>query len=137
MSFILWKRNERMKFVKLMLIYISVAGASFLSTGLIMQFLNSSSNGGVTNVKVKDKGYWGVDNELVVVYSAEWCPSCSSLKSYLKEKDIVYKNFDIDENSDAKEKLLDRSKKIPLIIVNDTMIEGFNKKALEKVFSKL
>jgi len=40
--------------------------------------------------------------ERVVLYSTSWCPYCKKAKAYLKQKGIVFSEYDIEKNAAAK-----------------------------------
>lgn len=63
----------------------------------------------------------------VVLYATDWCGYCKQTKRFLDSKGIPFKEFDIENDAEARktyEALGGRG--IPLIDVNGTLIRGFN-----------
>ncbi len=120
--------------VKQFTMYILIAISSVLVTHLFLNFIHNDQQGATvlpSTINVKD---WELPNNDsgIVIYTASWCSACSALKSYLNERDIKYANVDIEKVAGIKDKLnTNNLKKIPLIVINGTMIEGFDIKLLE------
>jgi glutaredoxin len=69
----------------------------------------------------------------ILVYSASWCNACNELKDYLSNNNIEYNNIDIDEDKSAMTRLGKWGLTgIPVIIIKDNLIQGFNQKLLDK-----
>jgi glutaredoxin len=69
----------------------------------------------------------------ILVYSASWCNACNELKDYLSNNNIQYNNIDIDEDKSAMKRLGEVGLTgIPVIIIKDNLIQGFNQKLLDK-----
>ena len=73
----------------------------------------------------------------VVVYSLPTWPECKRTKEYLSEKGFSYIDQDV---SEGKQKLMEVFKKsgqlsVPVILVDDSMLVGFNKSELDKLLS--
>ena len=65
---------------------------------------------------------------MVIIYSAEWCGPCVYAKKLLNEKNIQYKEIDIEKNNISRgdlEKMTGGST-VPQIIINDNCIGGFD-----------
>ncbi|HGM5552357.1 TPA: glutaredoxin family protein [Pseudomonas putida] len=63
----------------------------------------------------------------VVLYATDWCGYCKQTKRFLDSKGILFKEFDIEKDAEARkayEALGGRG--IPLIDVNGTLIRGFD-----------
>lgn len=67
----------------------------------------------------------------VVLYGTPTCPYCGQARAYLKERGIAFADYDLTTSPQAKEafgKL--EGKGVPLLLVGDRRIEGFNQKAI-------
>ena len=65
---------------------------------------------------------------MVIIYSAEWCGPCLYAKKLLNEKNIQYKEIDIEQNDISREDLekMTGGSTVPQIIINDKCIGGFD-----------
>ena len=78
------------------------------------------------------------DSDKVEIYVTEWCPHCSSLERYLKEKKVAYQRYDIEKDSSARQ----RYKKlggagVPLARVGSKILRGFDSQALDAALNKV
>ena len=66
---------------------------------------------------------------MVIIYSAEWCGPCAYAKKLLDEKNIQYKEIDIEKNNISRQDLekMTGGLTVPQIIINDQCIGGFDK----------
>ncbi|MFA6618743.1 MAG: thioredoxin family protein [Candidatus Neomarinimicrobiota bacterium] len=71
----------------------------------------------------------------VTVYSTPTCSWCNTLKNYLKEKKIVYRDVDISRDAKAAEDLLQRSgqRGVPQTDINGRIVLGFDKVKLNEL----
>tara|TARA_Y100000589_G_scaffold149194_1_gene142444 strand:- start:15 stop:269 length:255 start_codon:yes stop_codon:yes gene_type:complete len=63
----------------------------------------------------------------VEIYTWETCPFCIRAKSLLNKKNITYKEYKIDGDQEAREKMAKRangSRTLPQIFINDICIGG-------------
>jgi len=68
----------------------------------------------------------------VVMYTTSHCPACKAAKQFLAQKGVPYEEIDVETSRDgaqAFQKLGGRG--VPLILVGDKKMEGFNAQALE------
>tara|TARA_B100001250_G_scaffold173715_1_gene149472 strand:+ start:496 stop:738 length:243 start_codon:yes stop_codon:yes gene_type:complete len=65
---------------------------------------------------------------MVIIYSAEWCGPCVYAKKLLNEKNIQYKEIDIEKNDISRKDLekMTGGSTVPQIIINDKCIGGFD-----------
>ena len=63
----------------------------------------------------------------IVIYSADWCPSCVSAKRFLEEKNIPYEEVNIDSQGISRNRLVELHGRlaIPTIVVNEKVIGGY------------
>lgn len=72
------------------------------------------------------------DND-VILYGVSWCPHCQHARQYFKVKGINFKDYDVEESAQYRkefEKL--GGDGYPLIFINGTRIDGFDKEEVEK-----
>ena len=65
---------------------------------------------------------------MVIIYSAEWCGPCVYAKKLLNEKNIQYKEIDIEKNDISRKDLekMTGGSTVPQIIINNKCIGGFD-----------
>lgn len=70
----------------------------------------------------------------VIIYSTPTCPYCNMAKEFFKENKIKYEEFDVSTNEDKKDEMIEKSGQmgVPVIIIGDKIIIGFDKKAIKK-----
>ena len=63
----------------------------------------------------------------IVIYSADWFPSCVSSKRFLEEKNIPYEEVNIDSQGISRNRLVELTGRlaIPTIVVNEKVIGGY------------
>lgn len=71
----------------------------------------------------------------VKVYSTPTCPYCIRAKSYLQQKGIVFDNYDVSADESKLEEMVKISGQmgVPVIVVNDKVIVGFDRERLEQL----
>jgi glutaredoxin len=68
----------------------------------------------------------------VVMYTTSHCPACKAAKQYLAQKGVSYEEIDVETSRDGQQafqKLGGHG--VPLILVGDKRMEGFNSQALD------
>ena len=70
----------------------------------------------------------------ITVYSTPTCPYCKMVKEFLNEKGVEFKEIDVSTDRDAVKTIVEKSGQmgVPQIEINDKIIVGFNKEALER-----
>jgi glutaredoxin-like YruB-family protein len=70
----------------------------------------------------------------VVVYTAEWCPWCHRAMDWLREHKIAFEAKDVEKDPKTGEEMIKKSGQqgIPVIIVDDKVITGFDVEELKK-----
>lgn len=70
----------------------------------------------------------------VIVYSTSWCPWCSRVKDFLKEKKIPFKDINVENNPEAAQEMANKSGQmgVPVIDIDGTIIIGFNEPEIRK-----
>ena len=77
------------------------------------------------------------DKKKVVVYSTPTCPYCKRLKHYLDQKGISYVEHNVDEDKKAAQEVMRKTKQmgVPVIVVDDEIVVGFDQTLLDKLLS--
>jgi alkyl hydroperoxide reductase subunit F len=72
----------------------------------------------------------------VTVYSTKNCPYCRMAKAFLDKHGVPYENIDVGEDINAAKKMIDLSgqRGVPVIIVDDEVIVGFDSQKLNELF---
>lgn len=71
----------------------------------------------------------------VIVYSTPTCPHCVTVKKYLQDKGIQFVNYNVAEDEEARAQMLEKTGRmaVPVILVDDEVIVGFDKGKLDKL----
>ena len=71
---------------------------------------------------------------MIKVYTTNSCPWCTKAKTYLKSRGLEFKEFNVQDDMDAREEMVKSSKQmgVPVLDINGTVIVGFNKEAIDK-----
>ena len=66
-----------------------------------------------------------------------WCPSCYQARRYLSENQISYCEYDIERSAEG-EKLFNEvnGRVIPVLLVGDYMMSGFDEQRIEQVLAR-
>ena len=64
----------------------------------------------------------------IIIYSTEWCVPCKNAKQLLDDKNVIYKEIDIEKNDMSREDLYDVTggRTVPQIIINEKVIGGYS-----------
>ncbi|MBU1032692.1 MAG: glutaredoxin family protein [Patescibacteria group bacterium] len=75
----------------------------------------------------------------VKIYTTPTCPYCNLVKDYMVEKGIEYQEINVADDAAAANEMVKLSGQmgVPVIMVNDEVIVGWNKSELEKVLEKV
>ena len=71
----------------------------------------------------------------VEIYSTPTCPYCHKAKEYFKTNKIEYTDYNVAEDQAKAKEMMDKSGQmgVPVIVVDDKVIVGFDKPKLEAV----
>ncbi|MFP4045702.1 MAG: glutaredoxin family protein [Candidatus Aenigmatarchaeota archaeon] len=77
-------------------------------------------------------------DEKVKVYTTPTCPYCDQLKSWLKENDIDFEEFNVQENKEKAKEMIQKTgqRGVPQTIIGDEAIIGFQPGKIEKVLNE-
>ncbi|WP_052262773.1 glutaredoxin family protein [Pseudoalteromonas luteoviolacea] len=84
-------------------------------------------------VEKGDYASYGVTAQTPIkLYTTQWCPFCKKATQYLSQRSIEFINVDIEQDPEAlKEFEALGGEVLPIILVSDGLIRGFNEAALE------
>lgn len=70
---------------------------------------------------------------MIKVYTTNSCPWCVKAKQYLKSKDIVFEELNVQSDMIAREEMVKKSRQmgVPVLDINGTVIIGFDKPAID------
>jgi len=71
----------------------------------------------------------------VVIYSTPSCPWCHRVKQFLQEKNVTFQDFDVSQNQDKAEEMVQKSGQmgVPVVDINGEIIVGFDRDRIEEV----
>ncbi|MFC1664790.1 glutaredoxin domain-containing protein [Pseudomonadota bacterium] len=71
----------------------------------------------------------------VVMYSTKWCGVCKRAKAYFRNHNIAFTEYDIEESQSAcKEFNRNGGRGVPLILLGNIKMHGFNEQRLRKLW---
>ena len=75
----------------------------------------------------------------IKVYSTPTCTYCRMVKSFLKEKGVDFEDIDVSVDSKAAEEMIQKSGQmgVPQIEINEKIIVGFDREAIERELSNV
>ena len=73
----------------------------------------------------------------VAIYSTLTCPVCKRAKDYLSRKGVPYIDYNVAADKEKAHEMIHMSKQmgVPVIVVNDKVMIGFNQSQLDKLLS--
>lgn len=74
----------------------------------------------------------------VTVYSTQQCQYCRMAKAFLDKHGVPYESIDVGSDSKAVEKMIELSgqRGVPVIVINDEVIVGFDSQRLNELFGE-
>ena len=72
------------------------------------------------------------------IYSTPTCPYCKLAKEYLSSKGISYDDIDVSADQEKAKEMVNISGQmgVPVIVVNDRVIVGFDKEKIDSLLSE-
>ncbi len=69
----------------------------------------------------------------VRIFTTTNCPACNAVKRFLKNKNIQFKEIDVEDDIDAAREMIEISGQmaVPVLDMNGKIIVGFNRDAIE------
>lgn len=73
----------------------------------------------------------------VTIYSTQNCKYCKDAKVFFDENNISYVSLDVGTDPEAKADMVEKSNQmgVPVIIIGDDIVVGFNKPVIKKLLS--
>ncbi len=73
----------------------------------------------------------------VLVYTTPSCQYCKMAKEFFQEKGVTYTEFDVSVDEDKRSEMVDKSGQmgVPVILVEDEVIVGFDEPKLRELLS--
>jgi len=74
----------------------------------------------------------------VTIYTTPTCPWCHKAKAWLRDKKIRYREVDVTSDRNGLDEMVKRSGQtgVPVIVVGDEVIVGFNQNRLNEIFKE-
>lgn len=71
----------------------------------------------------------------VVVFTTPTCSWCRKVKSYLKEKQISFKEIDVSRDANAMRDMIKKSGQmgVPQVWINNKVVVGFDKEKIDQL----
>ncbi len=71
----------------------------------------------------------------VTIYSTPTCHYCNMAKDYFKEHGVAYDAFDVAQDAEKRKEMMEKSGQlgVPVIIIDDQIVVGFNKPKLARL----
>lgn len=74
--------------------------------------------------------------EKVIVYTSSTCPYCVAAKEYLNENNVEFEEKNVTVDTEARNELISKGYRgVPVIIVGDEEVVGFDKDRLEALLN--
>ena len=69
----------------------------------------------------------------VIIYTSPTCIWCKKAKEWFKEHKVKYEEHDVSVDDKAREKMIEKSEQmgVPVILIDDQVIVGFDEQALK------
>lgn len=73
----------------------------------------------------------------IQIYSSPTCPHCIAAKEFFKKNKIEYQDFNVEKPKNAKKaQEISGQIGVPVIVVDDKVMVGFDQEKLEKLLKK-
>ena len=78
----------------------------------------------------------------VIMLGTLWCPYCYKARKYFVKNNIHYCEYNVEDNAEGEQKYASINKNpgmpigIPVLLIGDYMLSGFDQKSIEKALSK-
>ncbi len=78
------------------------------------------------------------DNLIISVYTSPGCRECVMVKNYLKEKGVAFEEIDVSSDPGKALEMVQKSgcMKVPVTIMNDVVVVGFDENKMSEKISK-
>ncbi len=74
----------------------------------------------------------------ITVYTTPTCVFCPLVKKFLDEKGVEYEEVDVGSNSGEMEKMKEKTGQmgVPVVLIGDDAVVGFDKKKIEELLKE-
>ena len=74
----------------------------------------------------------------VILYTTPTCVFCPLVKNFLEEKGVEYEEVDVSKDAKALEEMKEKTGQmgVPVTLIRDKAVVGFNKNKLEKLLEQ-
>jgi len=70
----------------------------------------------------------------IIIFTSSSCPWCDRVKQYLREKKFRFRDVNVERDCEATRELERRNiRGVPVILINNQPIVGFNKAKIDKL----
>ena len=71
----------------------------------------------------------------VIVYSTPTCPHCTTIKNYLKDNRITFRDIDVSRDQNMAQQMVKKSGQqgVPQVEINGRIVVGFNKPKIDEL----
>ncbi|WP_338849457.1 glutaredoxin family protein [Massilia sp. W12] len=81
--------------------------------------------------------HYAAAGKQIVVYGTQTCPFCAKTREYLAGKKINFADLDVNHDKQAGKRFKEMGgKAVPVILIGNRRIDGFNEKAIEEALQK-
>ncbi len=73
----------------------------------------------------------------IKIYSTPTCTYCITLKKFLEEKGVGFKEIDVSEDKEAADRMIEKTGQmgVPVLEINGEMIVGFDREKINKLLN--
>lgn len=73
----------------------------------------------------------------ITIYSTPTCHFCHMAKEYFKENNVGYQDFDVSTDQNKRKEMMEKSGQlgVPVIIIGDKIVIGFNKPKIAELLN--
>lgn len=77
-------------------------------------------------------------NKKIIVYTTPVCAFCSLVKKFLDEKGVGYEEIDVSSDANEMEKMKEKTGQmgVPVVLIGDKAVVGFDRKKIEELLEK-
>ena len=74
----------------------------------------------------------------IIVFSTPTCSHCNNAKAYFRQQKIKFRNVDVSRDQNAAKDMVRKTGQqgVPVILINNRVIVGFDKGKIEKILSQ-
>lgn len=75
----------------------------------------------------------------VTIYSTPTCVYCEIAKEFFKEKGVEYTEYDVSVDTEKRQEMVEKSGQmgVPVILIGEDMIVGFDKEKVSEILDEL